>query len=98
MMNDAARNKFFGEVDLAALDIERGREWGTPSYTHFRSYCGLGNAREWSDLLTTHSQDDIDKLKSVYELVFIFILANIFVLSIFINHEGSFQGIGRLRL
>jgi hypothetical protein len=66
MMNDASRNKFPGAVDLAALDIERGREWGTPSYTQFRSFCDLGDAREWSDLLSTHDQGDIDKLKSVY--------------------------------
>ncbi|XP_053406557.1 lactoperoxidase-like [Mercenaria mercenaria] len=66
MMNDASRNKFSGEVDLAALDIERGREWGTPAYTKYRSLCGLGDAKAWSDLLSTHTQETIDRLQLVY--------------------------------
>ena len=70
-MNDATRNLLFldkngNSLDLAALNIMRGREWGMPTYTSYRTFCGLGNATTWDHLLNTTNQTDIDKLKSVY--------------------------------
>lgn len=71
IMNDASRNLLFldengDSFDLASLNIMRGREWGMPTYTSYREYCGLGAATAWSDLLSTTEQEDIDKMSSVY--------------------------------
>jgi len=37
-------------LDLAALNIQRGRDHGIPPYTHWLRYCGLGNVTTWDDL------------------------------------------------
>ncbi|KAL4232190.1 hypothetical protein ACF0H5_009765 [Mactra antiquata] len=70
-MNDDARDRLFFKnatdtFDLAAINIVRGREWGTPSYTKYRELCGQGTASDWDDLSNTHTADEIELLKSVY--------------------------------
>lgn len=72
LMNDAARNHLFldgngDSFDLASLNIERGREFGTPAYSEYRSLCGVGDVSNWDDLGTTHTDDVIAALKSVYD-------------------------------
>ncbi|XP_053407483.1 peroxidasin homolog pxn-2-like [Mercenaria mercenaria] len=72
LMNDAARNLLFlddngDSFDLATLNIERGREWGTPAYTEYRSLCGVGDVTDWDDLQSTHTDDVIAALQSVYD-------------------------------
>lgn len=76
LMNDAARNKLFlddngDSYDLATLNIERGREWGTPAYYKYRTLCGVDGAdiSNWSELSNTHDADAIAKLQSAYESV-----------------------------
>lgn len=71
MMNDASRNFLFmddnGEgYDLAAINIERGREWGTPAYYLYRQLCGGVTISVWTDLASTHSADVIADLQSIY--------------------------------
>lgn len=71
-MNDASRNSLFiddngDKFDLAALNIERGREWGTPAYYKYMEYCGLSTPTSFSSLTSTHSQSAIDDLESIYE-------------------------------
>ena len=67
-MESSARNELFGIGELAALNIMRGREWGVPPYTKYRSLCGLAEGVtdwDWSDL-TDHDTDALTALQSVY--------------------------------
>ena len=54
-------------IDLAATNINRGRDHGIPPYVKFREYCGLKAATKFEDLSNEMSEDSISKLASVYE-------------------------------
>jgi hypothetical protein len=54
-------------IDLAATNINRGRDHGIPSYVKFREHCGLKTATTFQDLSNEMSDDSIAKLASVYE-------------------------------
>lgn len=38
-MNSATRNKLFGGLDLAVLNIMRSRDWGMARYSDFVEFC-----------------------------------------------------------
>ena len=57
------------QLDLAATNINRGRDHGYPSFVNFRKFCGLGLAKTFDDLKTTMPISSIQKLKSVYSNV-----------------------------
>ena len=56
-------------IDLAAVNINRGRDHGFPSYTQYRQYCGYPSVSTFEALNDTVPSVNIAKLKSVYSNV-----------------------------
>jgi len=56
-------------MDLAALNIQRGRDHGLAPYNAWREPCGLQPLTDWSDLLRVMSAETQRKLKRVYRSV-----------------------------
>lgn len=56
-------------MDLAAINIQRGRDHGLPSYTAWRVPCDLAPVRSWRDLEAIMTFDTIQRFKSLYEHV-----------------------------
>lgn len=63
-----AGNNRFG-MDLVALNIQRGRDHGIPSYNKWRQICSLPYARSFEDLRDVMDQDVIAQLKTLYRHV-----------------------------
>lgn len=54
-------------LDLAALNIQRGRDHGLPSWTEYRKFCNLTVPKTWSDMKNIVQNDTvISKLQSLY--------------------------------
>lgn len=60
--------KLFG-IDLAAINIQRGRDMGVPGYNHFRDYCGLPRAKYFDDLTGVFSNKTLLRLSQLYKHV-----------------------------
>ena len=54
-------------IDLAASNINRGRDHGLQPYVKYRELCGLKPVKTFQDLIGEMTQDVIDKLASAYE-------------------------------
>ncbi|KAJ8313985.1 hypothetical protein KUTeg_008546 [Tegillarca granosa] len=50
---EEVRNWLFFDLDLSALNIQRGRDHGLPSYTEWRTFCGLSAINSWDDMSPT---------------------------------------------
>lgn len=55
------------KIDLAAKNINRGRDHGIPAYAAYRQLAGLSSVSKFSDLSKEMSSANILKLQSVYE-------------------------------
>ncbi|OWK56642.1 Peroxidasin [Lonchura striata] len=54
-------------LDLAAINIQRGRDHGIPPYNDFRVFCNLSSAQEFEDLRNEIKNLEIrEKLRSLY--------------------------------
>lgn len=54
-------------MDLIALDIQRGRDHGLPSYNSCREWAGMKRASCWEDFLDTINPQAVDLLQKMYE-------------------------------
>ncbi|MCL4126202.1 UNVERIFIED_CONTAM: hypothetical protein GTU68_019581 [Idotea baltica] len=57
--------KKFG-MDLAALNMQRGREHGVPSYNEFRHFCGLHPIRSWHELEGVMTNKTVKRYVDLY--------------------------------
>ncbi|KAK4874945.1 hypothetical protein RN001_014305 [Aquatica leii] len=53
-------------MDLAAVNIQRGRDHGLPSYTAWRKPCGLIPLKNWTDFEKVMSVDTVARFRSIY--------------------------------
>ena len=57
--------KEFG-LDLAALNMQRGREHGLPGYNRWRELCGLKPFKSWEEMLGTFNNQTINGYRKYY--------------------------------
>lgn len=72
IMNNELTEKLFHIVrsisqDLAALNIQRGRDHGLPGYTEYRRYCQMSDVNDFEDLKSEIADDEVrDILQKLY--------------------------------
>ncbi|XP_036328588.1 uncharacterized protein LOC118740935 isoform X2 [Rhagoletis pomonella] len=59
----------FSGIDLIALNIQRARDHGIPSYNNYRALCNLKRAATWSDLSREMPNEVINRFKKIYASV-----------------------------
>ena len=55
--------------DLAAINIQRGRELGVPGYNAFREYCGLNRVKDWYELAGSFDNVTLHRMQLLYKHV-----------------------------
>lgn len=56
-------------LDLAAINIQRGRDHGIPAYTQWREPCGLSPIRDWIDLEKVVGFESANRIQQGYRSV-----------------------------
>lgn len=56
-------------LDLAAINIQRGRDHGIPSYTTFREPCGLSPVENWDDFSKVVGSESARRISFAYKSV-----------------------------
>lgn len=56
-------------LDLASINIQRGRDQGVPGYNAYRDWCGLGRVNNFEDLLGSMNSQSIAAMAQLYECV-----------------------------
>uniref|UniRef100_A0A182NCL8 Uncharacterized protein n=1 Tax=Anopheles dirus TaxID=7168 RepID=A0A182NCL8_9DIPT len=56
-------------LDLAAINIQRGRDHGLPAYVNWRGPCGLSTIKDWSDLERVMGPASANRLRKAYRTV-----------------------------
>ncbi|XP_058805133.1 chorion peroxidase-like [Phymastichus coffea] len=56
-------------MDLASLNIQRGRDHGIAPFVEWRRACALNLIRDWADLKRVMSAETADKFASIYAVV-----------------------------
>ena len=56
-------------MDLASLNIQRGRDHGLAAYNIWREQCGLRRFQKWTDMTDVMTKGTIQRLSSAYEHV-----------------------------
>lgn len=59
----------FSGIDLIALNVQRARDHGIPSYNNYRALCNLKRAENWNDLSREIPPEVINRLKRIYPSV-----------------------------
>ena len=54
-------------MDLAAINIQRAREHGVPSYNEFRSFCGLKPFFRWEEMEGFMSNKTVGRYADIYK-------------------------------
>ena len=62
----SSSTKNFG-MDLAALNIQRGRDHGLTGYNSFRNLCGLGRMPHFDYLVDFIPYEIVERLKMIYD-------------------------------
>lgn len=59
----------FSGIDLVALNVQRARDHGVPSYNNYRALCNLKRAQTWDDLSREIPPEVITRFKRIYPTV-----------------------------
>nr|XP_045739887.2 LOW QUALITY PROTEIN: thyroid peroxidase [Mirounga angustirostris] len=64
LMNEELTERLFvlgssGRLDLASINLQRGRDHGLPGYNAWREFCGLPRLETWADLRTAMANASI---------------------------------------
>ena len=54
-------------MDLAAINIQRGRDHGLPTYVSWREPCGLSRIETWKDLEVVVGPKSLERIRNAYQ-------------------------------
>ena len=54
-------------MDLAAINMQRGREHGIPGYNDYREYCGLPRIRDFYELNSVMTNSTASSYGNIYQ-------------------------------